>query len=104
VSLNSFISCEIAARGQPRPSTGGARRTVLYPRHRCLACQRRLGTDTAANEAGLTVYEPSAVLTIRFRVCQPCARALDPRADAVRLVSRLATWYIRALRPLPRHP
>jgi hypothetical protein len=50
------------------------------------------------------VYEPRAVVTIRFRVCQRCARNLDPHADAPRLLSRLANWYTRALRPLTRHP
>jgi hypothetical protein len=50
------------------------------------------------------VYEPRAVVTIRFRVCQRCARNLHAHADAPRLLSRLATWYTRALRPLTRHP
>jgi len=52
-------------------------------------------------EAALTVYEPRAVLAIRFRVCQPCARNLDAHADAPRLLRRLANWYTGAHRPQP---
>ena len=47
------------------------------------------------------MYEPRAVVTIRFRVCQPCALSLDPHADAPRLLSRLVIWYTGALRLLP---
>jgi len=52
-------------------------------------------------EATLTICEPSAVLAIRFRVCQPCALNLDSHADAPRLLSRLVIWYTGALRLLP---
>jgi hypothetical protein len=52
-------------------------------------------------EATLTIYEPRAVLAIRFRVCQPCALNLDPHADAPRLLSRLVIWYTGALRLRP---
>jgi len=103
-SLNGVSPCRFASRRQRRSRTGGAGRTLRYPPDRCLACQRRLDADAAVQEATLTIYEPSAVLAIRFRVCQPCALNLDPHADAPRLLSRLATWYSCALRPLPRHP
>ncbi|MDQ6672340.1 MAG: hypothetical protein M3069_16610 [Chloroflexota bacterium] len=52
-------------------------------------------------EATLTIYEPSAVVAIRFPVCQPCALNLDPGADAPRLLRRLVIWYTGALRLLP---
>jgi hypothetical protein len=52
-------------------------------------------------EATLTIYEPSAALAIRSRVCQPCALNLDPHADAPRLLSRLLIWYTAAPRLLP---
>jgi hypothetical protein len=55
-------------------------------------------------EATLTIYEPSAVLAIGFRVCQPCALNLDPHTDAPRLVSRLVIWYTGALQLVPSHP
>jgi len=104
VSLNPVNSCGVLRRRQRRARAGGARRTLRYPFDRCLACQQPVDPDSAALEAALTVYEPRAVVTIRFRVCQPCARNLDPHADAPRLVSRLATWYTGVLRLLPRHP
>ena len=101
LSLNGVSSCRVASRRQRRSRTGGARRTFRYPPDRCLACQRRLDADAAVQEAALTVYEPRAVVTVRFRVCQPCALNLDPHADAPRLLSRLVIWYTGALRPLP---
>jgi hypothetical protein len=104
VSLNAVNSCRVLGRRRRRSSAGGALRTLRYPFDRCLACHQPVGPDAAAHEAALTVYEPRAVVTIRFRVCQWCARNLDPHADAPRLLSRLATWYTRALRPLARHP
>ena len=102
LSLNGVSSCRVASRRQRRSRTGGARRTLRYPFNRCLACQQPVDPHAAAQEAALTVYEPRAVVTIRFRVCQPCTRNLDPHADAPRLLSRLATWYASALRPLSR--
>jgi len=104
MSLNTVNSCPVLRRRQRRSRAGLARRTLRYPFDRCLACQQPVDPDAAAQEAALTVYQPRAVVTIRFRVCQPCARNLDPHADAPRLLSRLATWYTLALRPLPRHP
>ena len=73
LSLNGVSSCRVAARRQRRSRTGGAPRTLRYPLDRCLACQQPVDSDAAAQEAALTVYEPRAVVTIRFRVCQPCA-------------------------------
>jgi hypothetical protein len=104
VSLNAVNSCRVLRRRRRCSPAGGALRTLRYAFDRCLACQQPVGPDAAAQEAALTVYEPRAVVTIRFRVCQRCARNLDPDGDAPRLLSRLATWYTRALRPLPRHP
>jgi hypothetical protein len=104
VSLNAVNSCRVLRRRRRRSHAGGARWTLRYPFDRCLACQQPVGPDAAAQEAALTVYEPRAVVTIRFRVCQRCARNLDVHADAPRLLSRLATWYTCALRPLPKHP
>jgi hypothetical protein len=100
---NAVNSCHVASRRQRRSRTGGARRTFRYPPDRCLACQRRLDADATVQEATLTIYEPRAVVTIRFRVCQPCALNLDPHADAPRLLSRLVIWCPGALRLLPRH-
>ncbi len=101
LSLYGVSSCRVASRRQRRSRTGGAGRTLRYPPDRCLACQRRLDADAAVQEATLTIYEPRAVLAIRFRVCQPCALNLDPRADAPRLLSRLVNWYTAAPRLLP---
>ena len=81
-SFNGVISCRVASRRQRRSRIGGADRTLRYPPDRCLACQQPVGTDAAVQEATLTMYEPRAVLTIRFRVRQPCALNLDPHADA----------------------
>ena len=104
MSLNAVKPCRVLRRRRRRSRAGGARWTLRYPLDRCLACQQPVGLDAAAQEAALTVYEPRAVVTIRFRVCQRCARNLDAHADAPRLLSRLATWYTCALRPLPSHP
>ncbi len=104
MSLNGVNSCPVASRRQRCPRTGGARRTLRYPPDLCLACQRRLDPDSSPQEAALTMYEPRAVLTIRFLVCQPCARNLDPHADAPRLLSPLVISYTGALRRLPSHP
>ncbi len=101
--LNTVNSSPVGRCQHRRSRDGGGRRVLRYPFHRCLACRQRLD-PRAAQEGVLTVYEPGAVVTIRFRVCQPCARNLDPDTDAATLLSRLATWYTRALRPLPRHP
>ena len=101
MSLNGVSSCRVVSRRQRRSRTGGARRTLRYPFNRCLACQQPVDPHAAAQEAALTVYEPRAVLAIRFRVCQPCALNLDPHADAARLLSRLVIWYTGALRLLP---
>ena len=102
LSLNGVSSCPVASRRQRRSRTGGALRTLRYPFDRCLACEQPVDPHAAAQEAALTVYEPRAVVTIRFRVCQPCTRSIDPHADAPRLLSRLATWYTSAFRPLSR--
>jgi hypothetical protein len=104
VSLNAVNSCRVLRRRRRCSPAGGALRTLRYAFDRCLACQQPVGPDAAAQEAALTVYEPRAVVTIRFRVCQRCARNLDAHADAPRLLCRLATWYTRALRPLTGHP
>ena len=104
MSLNAVNSCRVLRRRRRCSPASGALRTLRHPFDRCLACQQPVGPDAAAQEAALTVYEPRAVVTIRFRVCQRCARNLDPHADAPRLLSRLATWYTCALRPLPSHP
>ena len=104
MSLNAVNSCGVLRHRRRRSRAGGARRTLRYPFDRCLACQQPVGPDAAAQEAALTVHEPRAVVTIRFRVCERCARNLDAHADAPRLLSRLATWYTCALRPLPSHP
>ncbi len=104
MSLNAVNSCRVLRRHRRRSHTGGARRTLCYPLDRCLACQQPVDPDVGAEEAALTVYEPRAVVTIRFRVCQPCARNLDSQADAPRLLSHLVTWYAGARRLLPRHP
>ena len=104
MSLNGVSSCRVVSRRQRRSRTGSARRTLRYPPDRCLACQRRLDADATVQEATLTIHEPSAVLAIRFRVCQPCALNLDPHADAPRLLSRLVIWYTAALRLLPSRP
>jgi len=101
LSLNGVSSCRVASRRQRRSRTGGTGRTLRYPPDRCLACQRRLDADAAVQEATLTIYEPRAVLAIRFRVCQPCAANLDSHADAPRLLGRLVIWYTGALRLLP---
>ncbi len=101
LSLNGVSSWSVASRRQRRSRTGGAGRPLRYPPDRCLACQRRLDADAAVQEATLTIYEPRAVLAIRFRVCQPCAANLDPHADAPRLLGRLVIWYTGALRLLP---
>ena len=103
MSVNAVSSCRVL-RHRRRRSRAGVRRTLRYSFDRCLACQQPVHPDAAAQEAALTVYEPRAVVTIRFRVCQPCARNLDSHADAPKLLSRLATWYTGALRLLPRHP
>ena len=102
LSLNGLSSRRVASRRQRRSRTGGALRTLRYPFDRCLACEQPVDPHAAALEAALTVYEPRAVVTIRFRVCQPCTRNLDPHADAPRLLSRLASWYTSTLRPLSR--
>ena len=104
LSLNGVSSCRVASRRQRRSRTGDALRTLSYPFDRSLTCQQPVGPHAAAQEAALTVYEPRAVVTIRFQVCQRCARNLDPHADAPRLLRHLATWYMCPLRPLPRHP
>lgn len=104
MSLNAVNSCRVIRRHRRRSHAGGARRTICYPFDRCLACQQPVDPDVGAEDAALIVYEPRAVVTIRFRVCQPCARNLDWHADAPRLLSRLATWYTGVLRLLPRHP
>ena len=100
LSLTGVNSCRVASRRQRRSRTGGTGRTLRYPPDRCLACQRRLDEDATVQEATLTIHEPSAVLAIRFRVCQPCALNLDPHADAPRLLSRLVNWYTAAPRLL----
>ena len=104
MSSNIVNSCRVLRRRRRRSNAACARQTLRYPFNRCLSCQQPVNPDAAAQEAVLTVYEPRAVMTIRFRVCQRCARNLDAHADAPRLLSRLATWYTCALRPLPRHP
>jgi hypothetical protein len=104
VSVNAVNSCRVLRRRRQRSHAGGARQTLHSPFNRCLACQQPVAREPAAQEAALTVYEPRAMVTIRFQVCQRCARSLDPHADAPRLLSRLATWYTCALRPLPKHP
>jgi hypothetical protein len=100
-SLNGVSPCRVASRRQRRSRTGGAGRTLRYPFDRCLACQQPVDPNAAAQEAALTIYEPSAVLAICFRVCQPCALNLDPHADAPSLMSRLVIWYTGALRLRP---
>jgi hypothetical protein len=104
VSLNAVNSRRVLRRRRWRSPAGGALRTLRYPFDRCLACQQPVAPDAAAQEAALTVYEPRAVVTIRFRVCQRCAQNLDAHADAPRLLRHLATWYTCPLRPLSRHP
>ncbi len=103
MSLNAVSSCRVVRRRRRR-SRAGLRRTLRYPFDRCLACQQPVDPEVGAEEAALTVYEPRAVVTIRFRMCQPCARNLDSHSDAPRLLSHLVTWYAGSRRLLPRHP
>jgi hypothetical protein len=84
VSSNAANSCRVLRRRRRRSPAGGALRTLRYPFDRCLACQQPVGPDAAAQEAALTVYEPRAVVTIRFppdrRVSRLCQQACGHRS------------------------
>jgi hypothetical protein len=103
VSSNLVNTCSVRRRRHPG-FRGGGLRTLRYPFDRCLACQNAFDPGVATHEAALTVYDPRCLVTIKFRVCQPCALNLDPRTNASRLLSRLVAWYTGALPSRRRHP
>lgn len=96
------LSRSLGCRRRPRRPRAGPLRILRYPPDRCLACQQTLSQEPLPLQGNLTVYTPKAVVVINYRVCSLCARTLDARADAPRLLRRLAAWYVRSLPPQGR--